>query len=133
MLERLRRQKLRLGLVTTKTMNFELEGRVGGAVTELSETGIADIFSVMVGFEDVTQRKPHPEGINLALSRLGISPGEAVMVGDSASDIKAAQAAGCHGCYATWGIPVDERGNLLKNVSPDFTIDSPDELLKIVK
>lgn len=132
MLERLRKQKLKLGLVTTKTMNFEHEGRAGGAVTELAELGIDGIFSTMVGFEDVIQRKPHPEGIKLALSRLNLAPHEAVMVGDSASDIKAAQAAGCHGCYATWGIPEDERGSLLNHAYPDFILDSPSDLLRLV-
>jgi pyrophosphatase PpaX len=133
MLEGLRQQKLKLGLVTTKTMNLEIEGRAGGAVTELEEMSIGHIFSVKVGFEDVTRRKPHPEAVNLALSRLGLEAGEAVMVGDSASDIKAAQAAGCHSCYATWGIPAHERGSLLSHATPDFIVDSPDELLGIVK
>ena len=134
MLVKLRQIELRLGIVTTKTMNFEFQGKImGGAVTELEEMGIANLFSVMVGFEDVSLRKPHPEGVNLALSRLKVLPGETMMVGDSASDIKAGQAAGCHGCYATWGLPAKERDDLLKSVRPDFILNSPDELLKLVK
>ena len=133
MLQELREREMRLGLVTSKEMNFKVNGRDAGAITELAELGISDLFSVKVGLEDVVQRKPHPEAVNLALSRLELSPAEAVMVGDSASDIKAAQSAGCHACYATWGIPADERGNLLDSVAPDFIIDSPEDLLRIVK
>ena len=132
-LENLRRLEFKLGIVTTKTMNFEFGGNiVGGAAGELEEVGVADLFSVLVGFEHVALRKPHPEGINLALNRLEIAPPEALMVGDSASDIKAAQAAGCPGCYATWGLPSGERNNLLTIVSPDFIIDSPHDLLKVL-
>ena len=133
MLRELREREMRLGLVTSKEMDFKVEGRDAGAATELAELGISHLFSVKVGLEDVKLRKPHPEAIHLALSRLALAPHEAVMVGDSASDIKAAQAAGCHACYATWGIPAEERDNLLNHVYPDFIIDSPEDLLRIVK
>lgn len=132
-LEKLRRLGLKLGIVTTKAVNIEFEGIVIGVTKELEELGIADFFSVLVGFENVSLHKPHPEGINLALSRLEIIPAEVLMVGDSVSDIAAAKEAGCLSCYATWGLPTDERYNLLSSISPDFILDSPDELLKVVK
>ena len=125
--------RLKLGIVTTKAVNIEFEDNVIGAAKELRELGIVDFFSAMVGFEDVSLPKPHPEGINLAIGRLKVIPSETLMVGDSVSDIAAAKAAGCLGCYATWGLPVDERDNLLDTISPDFILNSPDELLKLVR
>ncbi len=132
-LENLHGLRLKLGIVTTKAVNIQFEGSVIGAVKELEELGILDFFSALVGFEDVSLYKPHPDGINLALRRLEITPSEALMVGDSASDIGAAKAARCISCYATWGLPIDERDNLLRSISPDFILNSPDELLKLVK
>lgn len=132
MLNKLHKYGLKLGVVTSKAGNVEFEGNVIGARQELQELGIADLFSVLIGFEDVTLHKPHPEGINMALIRLDVSPSKALMVGDSAGDIGAAQAAGCHSCYATWGLPANVRTNILANISPDFILDSPSALLELV-
>ena len=48
----------------------------------------------VVGQDEVNRGKPHPEPILLALSRLRVSPREAIVVGDSTYDIMAAKAAG---------------------------------------
>ncbi len=132
MLNKLHKYGLKLGVVTTKAVNVEFEGNVIGARQELQELGIADLFAVLIGFEDVTFHKPHPEGINMALIRLDVAPGEALMVGDSAGDIGAAQAAGCKSCYVTWGLPANERTSILANISPDFVLGSPRALLELV-
>ncbi len=131
MLSKLHEYGLKLGVVTTKAMNVEFEGNAIGARQELRELGIADLFSVLIGFEDVTLHKPHPEGINMALIRLEVAPGEALVVGDSSSDIGAAQAAGCQSCYATWGLPTNERTSIPANISPSFILDSPGALLEL--
>src|SRR3989440_2256732 len=38
--------------------------------------------------EHITQRKPHPEGLHLALVRMAVSPNEAAYVGDAPEDIQ---------------------------------------------
>lgn len=81
--------------------NFESDGRLCGASHELNDLGVANLFSVVVGFEDVLRHKPDPEGIELAMARQSVLPKEALLVGDSAADIEAAKAAGCPSCYAT--------------------------------
>jgi HAD superfamily hydrolase (TIGR01509 family) len=43
---------------------------------------------------DVTQTKPHPDLVDVALQKAGSDAGAAVMVGDSTWDVKAAEAAG---------------------------------------
>ena len=83
---------------------------------------MASLFSVVVGFEDVARHKPDPEGVELALGRLGVLPKEALLVGDSAADIEAARAAGCPSCYATWGIQGD---TVPLSTSPDYVARSP--------
>ena len=48
----------------------------------------------VVGKEDVRAGKPDPEGLMQACRRFGVAPGEALYVGDAASDRVAAEAAG---------------------------------------
>lgn len=48
-------------------------------------------FSVILGKEDVTHPKPHPEGIEKALKTIGIKANEAVFIGDAEQDVLAAK------------------------------------------
>ena len=116
MLNKLYENDLKLGVVTNKPINVEFEGNVIGARQQLQGLGIVDLFSVLIGFEDVSLHKPHPEGINMALIRLDVAPSEALMVGDSAGDIGAAQAAGCQSCFVTWGLPANEYTDILGKI-----------------
>jgi len=52
------------------------------------------LFDLVVSAMDVTNPKPHPEGLLKILDFFGISPDEALFVGDSALDEQAANAAG---------------------------------------
>jgi len=120
---------VRLGIVTQKARQLEVEGRWVGAVQELEELGVANLFSMIVGFEDVSRHKPHPEGINLALSRLAALPRQTLVVGDSAADMEAARSAGCWSYYATWGIPAAELR--LEAVQADLVAETPDVFLEL--
>ena len=119
----------RLGVLTQKEREFEIEGRRSGASSELDELGVASLFSVVVGFEDVAHHKPDPEGVELALDQLGVLPKDALLVGDTAADIVAAKATGCPSCHATWGIQGDAAP---LGTSPDFVARSPAELRSLV-
>ena len=129
LLEELRLRGLKLGIVTQKGWVFEVDGRAVGASMELAETGAGDLFSVGIGFESVTNYKPHPEGVLLALERLGERPEQAVVVGDTPADIAAGKAAGCWSVHATWGVPEANRSHL--QTDADFVIDAPDALLRL--
>ena len=126
-LKRLRSRGVRLGIVTQKVREFEVDGHRTGAMEELRELGVSDMFSVVVGFEDVTYHKPHPEAVHVALSRLGAAPEETLMVGDSRADIEAARRAGCWSCHAIWGISADQAG--LGDEQADLVAKTPDILL----
>ncbi|OUO93783.1 HAD-IA family hydrolase [Cloacibacillus sp. An23] len=65
--------------------------------------GITDRLDVIIGLEDVTHAKPHPEPLLTALARLGAEPSEAVYVGDTDIDMKAAAAAGVRGIGVATG------------------------------
>lgn len=55
---------------------------------------LRDCFHTTVCFEDTINHKPDPEPLLLAAKHIGVSPGEAVYIGDTLSDLKAARAAG---------------------------------------
>lgn len=127
LLQQLASRGVKLGVVTQKGRDIEVGGRRAGVVAEMEELGILDLFAVIVGFEDVTNYKPHPEGINLALSRLDARAVDTVVVGDSAADIGAARAAGCWSCHATWGLPAQD--NSQSDLTADMVANTPDALL----
>ncbi len=60
----------------------------------LTRDGLLEAFACIVGGEDVSQHKPHPEGLRLALARLEVAAERALYVGDSAVDAEAARCAG---------------------------------------
>jgi phosphoglycolate phosphatase len=51
-------------------------------------------FPVTIGGDSLPQRKPSPEPLFAAIAALGGSPDHAVMIGDSATDLACAEAAG---------------------------------------
>jgi phosphoglycolate phosphatase len=64
------------------------------SVQLLEALGIANRFSVIVGADAVTQKKPHPEHYIATVERAGGTVRRSVMVGDTAADVGAARGAG---------------------------------------
>ena len=71
----------------------------------LEALGIAHFFKVVVGARDDLPRKPAPDMLLAALAGLGARPAEALVVGDSRSDVGAARAAGCPVIAVSYGYP----------------------------
>ena len=128
LLETLREREIKLGVVTQKWRSVGLDGRRVGATEELLELGIADLFSAVVGLEDVTRFKPDPEPVEVALRLLSVAPKKAAMVGDSPADIEAGRAAGCLTCHATWGLPVAGRS---VDLGADVVAETPEAILRL--
>lgn len=128
-LNRLEQSGVHLALVTQKARSFEVDGVRAGVSVELEELGITARFPVVIGFEDVSETKPHPEGILKALEQLNIPPEMALMVGDTVADIQAGRAAGCWSCLATWGVP--DGPDRARRVSPDLVADAPRDIPRL--
>jgi len=118
-LERLREEGRRLGIVTAKRrVTVELA---------FEHVPFGHLFDIVVGGDETERHKPDPEPIQLALERLGARPDEAAYVGDSPFDIAAGKAAGVFTVAVTWGgIHARER---LQPEEPDAIVDTPEELL----
>jgi phosphoglycolate phosphatase len=84
---------LPLGCITNKAERFTLD--------LLQRTALDGFFGVVVCGDTVTRKKPDPEPVLTACSRLGVRPADALMIGDSANDVQAARAAGC----PVWCVP----------------------------
>jgi len=91
----LQERGLSMGLVTSKGDQLAQRG--------LELTGLARFMNVVIGADAVTRHKPEPEPVLAALARLGVSPDEAVFVGDSPHDVSAGNSAGVTTVAALWG------------------------------
>ena len=117
-------------------VTLKQEGRTLGIVTAKRRRTVAlafehvpieHLFDVVVGSDDTERHKPDPEPILRALEQLGASADDAVYVGDSPFDIRAAKAAGVHAVAVTWGgIHSPER---LAAEQPDAVVHTAEELL----
>ena len=122
-LPRLRAEGRRLGIVTAKrraTADLAFDRLVG----------LEDNFDVVVTSEDTEHHKPHPEPILLALDRLGAAADEAVYVGDSPFDIRAAKAAGVHAVAVGWGGL--HSVETLAREAPDALVERAEDLLGVL-
>jgi HAD superfamily hydrolase (TIGR01662 family) len=61
---------------------------------EINELGLAGFFEVVICHEQITNRKPHPEGIEIAMQQLDVAPKLTAYVGDSPEDIEMGKRAG---------------------------------------
>ena len=121
-LERLRDDGRRLGIVTTKS-------RISVVLTfELLPLGA--FFETVVTGDDVERHKPDPDGLLLALERLDADAESAAYVGDAPFDVQAAKAAGICAVAVTWG-GIHGRDRLEPS-EPDALVDRPGDLLGVL-
>ncbi|MFD5560404.1 HAD family hydrolase [Kitasatospora griseola] len=79
------------------------------------------LLDTVVCFEDAPP-KPAPDGLLLALDRLGAAPQDAVFVGDTVVDVRAARAADVRAVGAGWGYTEPEA---LARAGADVVIHQP--------
>lgn len=69
----------------------------------LDEMGVAGYISYVLGADNVTRAKPHPEPVLKTLRELGFAPEEALVVGDMPVDIQMGLGAGAFTCGVSYG------------------------------
>jgi phosphoglycolate phosphatase len=84
----------------------------------LTILGIEDYFAEVLGADSLPTRKPSPEPVLKLVHDFGVSPAEAVMVGDSINDIAAGLGAGVVTVGCTWGY-----GDISELAKADYRID----------
>ncbi len=81
--ETLRNLGIRLGIFSLK-YRYRIE-------TVLKREQLLDAFDVIIGAEDVSEHKPNPQGLLVAMERLNCDRQNCLYVGDSVTDAKTAQ------------------------------------------
>jgi phosphoglycolate phosphatase len=121
-IRRLREAGYRLGCVTNKAAQF----------TEplLRDLGIYDDFSIVISGDTLPTKKPDPAPLLHAAEFFGCRPQDALMVGDSVSDVKAARAAGFQIVCMSYGY---NHGVDIREAVPDAVIDSLVELFPLLE
>jgi phosphoglycolate phosphatase len=111
-------QGCRLGIVTNKPHAF--------TAPLLELMGLAHWFGHSVSGDTLATRKPDAAPIHHAIAQLGGEQATTLMVGDSVTDVRAAQNAGIPAVAVrygyNYGVPVDDLG-------ADIVVDSLTELL----
>ncbi len=109
---------IRLAVVTNK---MESLSRV-----ILQRLDMEKYFSVLIGGDTLPEKKPSAMPVLEALKGLGVLPSEAIMVGDTESDLKAGRLAGVKRVLAKWGYV-----KIYEEV-PDLELESPTDLVKLI-
>ena len=96
------------------------------ALRMLTHLGVASLFDIIIGANEVKVSKPNPEMLYKILNhyKFDSTTDEAWMVGDNSKDMQSASNAKIGAIFATWGFSPD--GN------DEVTINHPQELLEIV-
>jgi len=93
----------------------------------LAGLGVADRFVRVVGGGDGPASKPDPAGLAFLMGEFDATPAQTLMVGDSPVDVATARAAGVEIVGVLYGLDPES----LRAARPDFTIESPKQLLEV--
>lgn len=117
-LAELAKQPFPMAIVTNKPTPF--------IAPLLKKLAINSYFSLILGGNDVKEKKPHPAPLYLTMGKFGLHKDQLLFVGDSHNDILAAKAAGCPCAGLTYGYNYGESIALSK---PDYVLDNFADLL----
>mgnify|MGYP001609081824 FL=1 len=120
-LTKLHSRGIKLSVATNKL------GRFSRDILEHLQVG--NLFSAIIGEGDVTNNKPNPEMLYLAIKKMGVPNQEAVLIGDSHIDIQAALNAGIRVYAVTSGATGQEE---LAKAHPTAVLNRLNDLLEYI-
>ena len=94
----------------------------------VNDMHLNEIIPYVLGAEDVTRAKPHPEPVLKTLEDYGCKAEDALVVGDTWYDIEMGRRAGVRTCGVTYGNGSREE---LIGAGADFLVDDFGELIKL--
>ncbi len=112
-LQALTERGIALALVTNKPAEF--------VPHLLRDLQLEPYFDVWLGGDSLPQKKPDPAPLLHLLEQFEVSPAQALMVGDSRSDMLAGKAAGVATLGVTYGY---NHGNPIEQEAPDWVTDN---------
>lgn len=121
-LQQLHAMGVRMAIVSTKRRSSLARG--------MQLMGIEPLFETVVGYDDVTNVKPDPEPVLVALERLGVAKEDAIMIGDNHHDILGGQNAGVETAGVAWSV---KGADYLRTFNPTYILEHMQDLIEIVK
>ena len=119
-LDRLLAEKVKMAVLTNKPVRFS---------TLLVEgLGLGGHFLRIYGGNSFEHKKPHPIGVEKLLAETGVTRERAMLVGDSAVDVKTARNASIKACGVTYGFQPET----FQENPPDILVDRMEELAEMV-
>jgi len=112
-LQQMRDAGLQLACLTNKPLSF--------AKPLLQAKGLDHFFIHVFGGDSFERKKPDPLPLLKTCEALGVSPAQALMVGDSSNDAQAARAAGCPVVLVRYGY---NHGEPVDGVDADAHVDA---------
>lgn len=116
------RRGFKLACVTNKPEKFTLP--------LLAHSGLIDFFECVVSGDSLPKKKPHPMQLQHICKKLEVPEYEALLVGDSNTDIEAAHAAGCFIITVPYGY---NQGKAIDESKVDATIKDLTELSHLIE
>lgn len=120
-LKLLKQKGIRLAVVSTKRNDVLEKG--------IRHLKLEGLFEVVIGADDYTNFKPHPEPIYAAMAQLNCLHSTTIMVGDNGHDILAAKNAGILSVFVGWSQKTSEE---IAPFKPDLTVQTMNELAEFV-
>ena len=114
-IKKLHEKGIRMAIVTTKFKD--------AAVYGLKCAHLDQYFEVVIGSDEVTHGKPHPEAVLTAMKKMNATKG--YMIGDNVTDIQAGKNAGIRTIGVTWSL---KGTKALLGEHPDYMMESYDDL-----
>ncbi len=122
-LDWLEQKRIPWGIVTNKPVLY--------AEKILQQLELDERCAVLICPDHVQERKPHPEGLHIALQKTGASAADSFYVGDHRRDIEAGINAAMATIACRWGyIHADDS---CESWQPDHIVDSGGQLLALLQ
>jgi phosphoglycolate phosphatase len=119
-LDRLLAEKIKMAVLTNKPVRF--------SQILIDGLGLGGHFLRIYGGNSFEHKKPHPIGVEKLLAETGVARERAMLVGDSAVDVKTARNANIKACGVTYGFQPET----FQEARPDILVDRMEELTEMV-
>ena len=121
MLELLRKNDVLITIATSKRRHLVEE--------VLDHHQLSGYFTMIVGAQDVTNHKPHPESVHITMEKLKVEPAHTVVIGDSSFDLDMAKNAGVDAIGVITGIHTRD---LLQKSSPRHIVNGLEQVTPLI-
>ncbi|MFX1417530.1 MAG: HAD family hydrolase [Promethearchaeota archaeon] len=113
-------KKLEMAILTNNKSQYAEE--------VLEKFNLTKYFNTIIGFNEVSEVKPNPEGILKILDKWNIKPSEAIFVGDMSTDVDAGKAAEVKMVCVASGLAQKQT---LQQHHPDILVDDTNQLIQL--